>query len=68
VISEVHAAWKQLMARTSDVDDLSRACTQADSAVKISTAEARKVVDAGAPKGPDALTDSAVDKWHYVAH
>ena len=65
VVSDVHELWKDLMARDSDPEDLSRACTQCESIARITAEEAQDVLDAQPDLGPDVPLDSEVDEIYF---
>ena len=65
VVSDVHELWKDLMARDSDPEYLSRACTQCESIARITAEEAQDVLDAQPDLGPDVPLDSEVDEIYF---
>ena len=65
VVSDVHELWKDLMARDSDPEDLSRACTQCESTARITAEEAQIVLDDQPDRGPDIPLDSEVDEIYF---
>ena len=66
VIDKLHEQWKGLMTGGGH-DGIERSCTQYDCGTKISEADAKAVVDAGAEKGePKPVDEMVIDAWHHV--
>ncbi len=65
VIGEVHDQWKSLMAKDGDTD-VSRVCTQFEGKDKISADDAKAILAAESPAGPDAEVPDSADGFSFV--